>query len=513
MRKDRSSSTPLLIDADTGRTSEIGAWNETTDEPQGWRRYLSGEYAKLTLALVVLVLARTCDQTLYYRLSEEYRYFVWYFSSVILAVPISFVVVWYKMLCTKDITPEMRRFPQYKFAIMGLFDTSFNVFSTFPIQHLGGDLANVLSQTILPINMIGSYIFLKTRFKKVHYWGALLVIYGIMVKLSDSIGTPAFSGAFGWIVLAVLSNIPSAASNVYKETGLKADDLDIWYANAWIGVWQLLWGLLTVWTIFIPAFVAPHPRISVSELPKFVSDANKCFFGSSVDLTDNSTAFEIDCVDNGNEWIADTATCRVDCDVNGTPISVFCIYIIFNLTYNVLALYVFKKGSSVLFVVANAVRLPLVDALNSVKFVSGVARETIGKYDYFALFALVMAIFVYYSEPDNEKEGQEKAPKGRAAKAGGRRRRRTTSRSGLEQEYNIVVVSPRVAGAFRNRYASQDGRAQPWLQSVLARFSPARPRPGSRPSEPRDTGAGTGAGYGSGTRSGRPGRVTSSGSG
>lgn len=68
---------------------------------------------------------------------------------------------------TDDITPEMRNFPLYKFAIMGLFDTLFNLFSTFPIYHLGSDLSNILSQSVLPINMLGSMIFLRARYRKV----------------------------------------------------------------------------------------------------------------------------------------------------------------------------------------------------------------------------------------------------------------------------------------------------------------------------------------------------------
>ena len=39
--------------------------------------WLCWQYAALTIALVVLVLARTCDQTLYYRLNFSYSYFVW----------------------------------------------------------------------------------------------------------------------------------------------------------------------------------------------------------------------------------------------------------------------------------------------------------------------------------------------------------------------------------------------------------------------------------------------------
>ena len=66
------------------------------------------------------------------------------------------------------ITPEMKAFPKWKFAIMGLLDTLFNIFSTFPISKIGGSLTNVLSQTVLPINMIFAFVFLGTRFKNNH---------------------------------------------------------------------------------------------------------------------------------------------------------------------------------------------------------------------------------------------------------------------------------------------------------------------------------------------------------
>jgi len=80
--------------------------------------------------------------------------------------------------------------------------------------------------------MVFAWYFLGTKFKKNHFLGAALVIYGIAIKLSA--GTD-FSGTFGWIVLMILSQTPAAASNVYKQVGMTDADLDLWYANAWIG--------------------------------------------------------------------------------------------------------------------------------------------------------------------------------------------------------------------------------------------------------------------------------------
>ena len=129
---------------------------------------------------------------------------------------------------------EMRKFPKYKFAIMGLFDSLYNLLSTFPTPALGGNLMLVLSQLVLPMNMLMSISFLKTKYVKVHYIGAMLVIYGCLINL-----IPFFSGqkadgkthpTVGWILVGVLSCVPAAASNTYKEIGLKAANLDIWYA-------------------------------------------------------------------------------------------------------------------------------------------------------------------------------------------------------------------------------------------------------------------------------------------
>lgn len=63
-------------------------------------------------------------------------------------------------------------------------------------------------------------------------------------------------------------------------------------------------------------------------------------------------------------------------------------------------LYVFKTGSSVLFVIASACRLPLVDLFCMSRALAGRAQQQFTVYDGFALFILVLAIYIYYSEPE-----------------------------------------------------------------------------------------------------------------
>ncbi len=70
-----------------------------------------------------------------------------------------------------------------------------------------------------------------------------------------------------------------------------------------------------------------------------------------------------------------------------------------------LSLYIFKKGSSVLFTIASALRLPIVDFLLLSTFIAGEASvNRLSVYDYYALFILIIGIAVYYTK--KEKQGK-----------------------------------------------------------------------------------------------------------
>ncbi|EQC39262.1 hypothetical protein SDRG_03467 [Saprolegnia diclina VS20] len=344
-----------------------------------WKKFTE---SKLAVGLVFLILSRTVDRVYYTRITYEYNDFLWYFANII--CPISYIVtswpvVWYKMWFTDEITPEMRAFPHYKFIIMGLFDTLYNLLSSFPTPHIGGNLANALNQLNLPFNMVLSFIFLATRYKKMHILGAVLVLYGALVCM-----IPVFQGqaaanmpdpTAGWILLYIVSLLPAAGSNVYKEIGLKDVDLDIWYTNAWVSFYQVGWGLLTIWTIRFDAFC--DPPVEWQDFPHYVGQAHECFLG------------------NPAEFGGKTIAC--DQGVFGT----FLLYIFFNVVYNQLMLYIFKEGSSVLFVVSSAVCLPLTDILYMVPFLAGPqATQSFTIFDGFALFILIIGMLIYHSEKE-----------------------------------------------------------------------------------------------------------------
>lgn len=179
---------------------------------------------------------------------------------------------------------------------------------------------------------------------------------------------------------------------VFKEHGLKLADMDIWLMNGWVGLWQIAWGVL-----LLPLAALPMDRgLTWSRLPSALWDAALCFVGDPAIVTTHG----------GQPG---------SCDGN---VLLLLAYLAVNTAYNVLMLFVFKHASSVLFVIAATIRLPLVDLLLLLPAIAGAAKGSFTIYDAFALVACVvrcrapglwcpltpsplaaqLGIFVYYSE-------------------------------------------------------------------------------------------------------------------
>lgn len=357
-----------------------------------WSSFFRGERVVLLLILLAMVLSRSVDQTLYYRMTAIYPY-VTYLATIILPIAylaISTPVVLYRLYVSKVITPEMRQWKFHAvFMIGGAMDTLFNLTSSWPVPYVSGPIVNTLSNAVLPFTMLASVVFLKTKYKFTHYVGALIVIYGIMVQLMPQLflgenanGDVKEQKQGIWIMVLILSAIPAALSNVVKEAGLKdAADMDEWLMNNWVAVYQLIFGLMTLPTVAIP-WPAPAPVIHLSDLGSYMSKANNCFFGHDPPEGDISP-------DDPNP-----AKC-------GDFAKILFVFLFFNICYNVLSLVIFKRGSSVLFTIASAMRLPVVDVLLLWRFVAG--PKTVNKlnvYTYYAVGLLILGIITYYHEKE-----------------------------------------------------------------------------------------------------------------
>lgn len=88
----------------------------------------------------------------------------------------------------------------------------------------------VLSQAIIPVNMVVAFTWLGTRFRATHLLGVLFVFGGVVVSTVDSMTSQ--KTAWYWLAILCLKAVPMALSNVYKEKGLKQYNLDVWYVVA-----------------------------------------------------------------------------------------------------------------------------------------------------------------------------------------------------------------------------------------------------------------------------------------
>lgn len=334
---------------------------------------------------VIMVLARSVDFVLYVRMATKMRNYTYILADILLSIGFMIVawpVVWYKMFVSKSITKEMRSFPNYKFIFMGIFDSLSVLISTIPAALVSGSINVVMSQSVVFVNMIASFVFLHMRYSPLHVCGVALVMAGITVDIWPMFAAEGSGSSdqytWIWIFLLFLANVPMAASNVYKEKYLKEAQLDVWYLNGWVAFYQFIFGLMCFPITFVP-LPAPATYITPKQLPKYFADGVKCFFGFNSILTGDSPD---QC---GYFWL------------------IFMVFIIFNMTYNILILVVFQRGSSTLAVIASAARLALSNVGFLLPFLAGeAAQKELSLFDIIALIILILGIIVYSLKKETE---------------------------------------------------------------------------------------------------------------
>jgi len=107
--------------------------------------------------------------------------------------------------------------------------------------------------------------------------------------------------------------------------------------------------------------------IDPNDLPGYIESATRCFLGYNSQPT----------------------------DVCDETLLVFVFYIIFNMTFNIALLVVFKEGSATLAVVAGALRVALSAFGFQIPFIAGPAWRSLNPFDYAAVAILIIALIVY----------------------------------------------------------------------------------------------------------------------
>jgi len=350
------------------------------------RYYANPKNSFVLLLTAALILVGTCNRVFFKKMlipMYNYPYFISQLTTTVY-IPIFWPVVWGLMLFTSRITPEMRQFPIWKFIIMGALDSTAGVLMIFGGNQTSGAMQQLLIQGVIPFTMFFSWLVsnplvarilrekLNVRYRWGHYLGALIIIAGIVVALLHAfLSSDGASGnsVFG-IIVFFLSSTPTAFSGVYKEIAFKGADLDIYYVNAWVSVFQFLIGLLFLPVTAIPGFGG----LTFDEIPTNLENGARCLFTGHNSIT--TGAHPDDCE---FAWAMTLG------------------YIIANIMYNIVILLMLKYGSAALLYVASAVILPLANIAFTLDFIMGKEATTLSPYDIAGLVVILIGLVIYRS--------------------------------------------------------------------------------------------------------------------
>jgi len=242
-----------------------------------------------------------------------------------------------------------------------------------------GTMQQLLNQAIIPVTMIGSFIFLKERYSLMQIGGSLLIVGGVTLSLLPSMtgakGSDAQQNIPFYNMFFLCQAIPFAASNLYKDIAFKAVDMDVWYLQFWDVAYQSMIG-----TLLFPAntVLPPPATIYWSDIPTSMKNGAICLSGTNVIKPPH---------------------CGLDpthpCDACYHAWLILGIYMTINVIYNVFILLVIKHGSATILSIAQTIRLPLTSIAFSQKWIMGNQTENFSVFSMYGLFIILTGLSAF----------------------------------------------------------------------------------------------------------------------
>mmetsp|Transcript_106744 Transcript_106744/g.309663 ORF Transcript_106744/g.309663 Transcript_106744/m.309663 type:complete len:342 (-) Transcript_106744:423-1448(-) len=301
-------------------------------------------------------------------------------------IPLSFAYV-IPAIRAGWITDDQLAVPKKDFAVMGFLDCLAGIMQTFATTYLKGSLVILLIQSAIPVSMVLSALMLKVKYHVVQYIAAFIVCAGIITVLAPSLfgSSDDEESSPTWALVLILSTIPMVLSSVYKEIALGDTDLDPIYLNAWIALFQFAFSI----PLAIPAALVTSPPVYPSELPSNLYNGLLCYVGQS----------SIECDDDHYDDDGYDGTCATD-DCALAPAFVN-VYLLFNVSYNILIIMILKWGSSNLLWLAMTVMVPIGNLAFALPFMPD--ASTITPFDILGLVIIMAGLVGYRAGPDAAK--------------------------------------------------------------------------------------------------------------
>tara|TARA_Y100000389_G_C17468042_1_gene527518 strand:- start:1791 stop:2753 length:963 start_codon:yes stop_codon:yes gene_type:complete len=276
-------------------------------------------------------------------------------------IPVLILKYWYRYRFSIE-----SNFSQKKLFVIGSLDSINSIIGSYATPYISVLLMTILDKLSLPLTMIASFFYLKRRYYLSHYLGAFLTVYGVMISFIPEMLLRIPIKEPYWIAIYVFNLLPAIISYCYKEKYLKELNLNVWWMNTWISVWQIAFGLLT-----FPVIYAPLPSgddVKLVHTGAYLYQAAKCqFSGLNSYPTDNCS--------------------------NAFPI--FIIYQLISTLCNILMFYIIKNESSVVYIVINTLKMPVTCWLGSYTFLVGDQAQSITVATFFSFVSIALGTLVY----------------------------------------------------------------------------------------------------------------------
>ena len=189
-----------------------------------------------------------------------------------------------------------------------------------------------------------------------------------------------------------IGTIPAGISNCYKQKCLKSVDLEVMYSAQWSGYWQILWGLLMFPLNWI-ALPDPAARNVPSETGQYISRTFTCFFGSVPapisGMSEAAQQNDLACASPG-----------------GSAFVWFIVYLVFNVSFNVLLLWLTKRMSATWAAIGTVLCMDLTALLSMSPTLMGNEATPVTLEQYLGLLLAGIAMWVYNLQPELNAQGK-----------------------------------------------------------------------------------------------------------
>lgn len=189
------------------------------------------------------------------------------------------------------------------------------------------------------------------------------------------------------------------------------------YASLWAGNWQILWGLLLFPINFIP-LPSPAPHYAPAEMGSYLNKTFVCFLGTvrkqleplrrAMTLHQLTAASPLAVCASCHTLQAPTnSTGDSACASPGGSAAVwFCAYLLFNVSFNVLLLWLTKRMSATWATIATVLCLDLTSLFSMSRALMGDEAHPVTLEQYLGLVIAALAMWVYNLQPERDADGR-----------------------------------------------------------------------------------------------------------